>query len=201
PRAFARAGGYVRPDDNIFASLPLGYESALSLLHAIGGPPDFDPWFDPRLAGVACAAAAALAAVGLARTLGARASAPLAGVLLLLVPSFVEVGSSAYVEPSLVLAATLATTFAVRTAAGDRASAAPAAIFAATAISTKYTGLAWAALLAAALVLDALGRDAEGQRAAVARAARFLGGALVLGSPFYVRNAVERHNPFFPMAY
>ena len=121
PRAFARAGGYVRPDDNIFASLPLGYESALSLLHAIGGPPDFDPWFDPRLAGVACAMAAALATAGLAHTLGARQSAPLAGVLLLLAPSFVEAGTSAYVEAPLVLATTLATSFAARVAGGERA--------------------------------------------------------------------------------
>src|SRR5580704_3634876 len=118
PRAFAQAGGYVRPDDNIFASMPLGQESALALLHALG-PPDFDPWFNPRLVGVAAAAAAALATTGLAATLGARASAPLAGVLLLLVPSFVEVGSSAYVEPGLVLATTLALAFAVRAASGD----------------------------------------------------------------------------------
>jgi Dolichyl-phosphate-mannose-protein mannosyltransferase len=201
PRAFARAGGYVRPDDNVFASLPLGYESALALLHTLGGPADFDPWFNPRLAGVAAAAAAAAATVGLARALGARASAPLAGVLLLLVPSFVEVGSSAYVEPALVLATALATTFAVRAASGDRASLAPAAAFAAMAASTKYTGLAWTLILAAALVLDALGRDPQGQREAVARAGRFLALALALGSPFYVRNAIERHNPFFPMAY
>lgn len=201
PRAFARAGGYVRPDDNIFASLPLAYESALALLHTLGGPPDFDPWFNPRLVGVACAAAAALATVGLARALGAGASAPLAGVLVLLVPSFVEVGSSAYVEPSLVLATTLATTFAVRAVAGERGSLVPAALFAAMAASTKYLGLGWALILAGALVLDALGRDPEGQIAAVGRAGRFLAIALGLAAPFYVRNAIERGNPFFPMAY
>src|SRR6185437_9664905 len=172
-----------------------------ALLHAIDGPPEHGPWFDPRLVSVACAGGAALATVGLARTLGARAGAPLAGVLLLLVPSFAEAGSSAYVEAPLVLATTLATTFAVRAAAGDRASTAPAALFAAMAVSTKYTGLAWTVLLAAALVLDALGRDPEGQRAAAGRALRFLAGALALGCPFYVRNAVERGNPVFPMAY
>ncbi len=201
PRAFAQAGGYVRPDNNVFASLPLAYESALALLHALGGPPDFNPWFNPRLVGVACSAAAALATVGLARALGAQASAPLAGVLLLLVPSFVEVGSSAYVEPPLVLAATLATTFAVRAVSGDRASVAPAAAFAAMAASTKYLGLAWMLILAGALVLDALGRDPEGQTAAVGRAGRFLALAVALAAPFYVRNAVERGNPFFPMGY
>ncbi len=201
PRAFARAGGYVQPDDNIFASLPLAYESALALLHTLGGPPDFDPWFNPRLCGVASAAAAALATVGLARALGARASAPLAGVLLLLVPSFVEVGSSAYVEPPLVLATTLATTFAVRAVAGDRPSLAPAAVFAAMASSTKYLGLGWALILGGALVLDALGRDPAGQLQAVGRAGRFLAITCALAAPFYVRNAIERGNPFFPMAY
>jgi 4-amino-4-deoxy-L-arabinose transferase-like glycosyltransferase len=201
PRAFARAGGYVRPDDNIFASMPLGYESALALLHALGGPPDFDAWFNPRLAGVACAMAAALATAGLARTLGARSSAPLASVMVLLAPSFVEVGSSAYVEPALVLTTTLATTFAARSAGGDRASAVAAAALAAMAMSTKYPGLGWTAILAAALVLDVLGRDPEAQRAALGRAATFVAVAFALGAPFYVRNLVERHNPVFPMAY
>jgi hypothetical protein len=201
PRAFAQAGGYVRPDDNVFASFPLGHESALAMLHVLGGPPDFDPWFDPRLVGVAAAAAAALATAGLARTLGAEASAPLAGLLLLLVPSFVEVGTSAYVEPVLVLATTLALTFAVRAARGDRRSTAPAAIFAAMATSTKLTGLVWTAILVAALLLDALGRDPRGQIEAAKRAGGVGLLAIALGSPFYARNAIERGNPFFPAAY
>src|SRR5262249_10277713 len=151
--------------------------------------------------GVACAAAAALATAGLAHTLGARAGTPLAGALVLLAPSFVEAGSSAYVEPPLVLATTLATTFAARAAGRDAASAAPAALFAAMAMSTKYPGLAWTVILAGALALDVLGRAPEAQPAAPGRAARFLAAACVLGSPFYVRNALERHNPVFPMAY
>lgn len=201
PRVFAAAGGYVRPDDNIFASLPLGYESSLTLLHSLGGAPDYDPWFNPRLVGVFCAAGVALASVGLAKALGAKTGAPLAGLLVLLVPSFVEVGSSAYVEPALLLATTLTVTFAVRAISTEASSVVPAAAFGAMAINTKYPGLGWTLIVAGALFLDALGRDEPGQRRAIVRSLQLVVLALLLGSPFYVRNCIERKNPVFPLAY
>ncbi|MGA1791130.1 MAG: hypothetical protein ACMUIM_06570, partial [bacterium] len=76
----------MRPDNNIFASFPLGWESILSVLHTFGRAPDFFPPFNPRLITVWTAGATALASAALARMLGARKSiADWAGVLLLLV--------------------------------------------------------------------------------------------------------------------
>lgn len=205
PRQFARAGGWVRPDDNIFASLPLGWESALSVLYALGR--GGEPPFNPHLLTAWTAGAAALAAVGLARTLGARASW-LAGAALLAVPTFVEFGSSGYVEAYLVLLTTLSLGAVARVVRepGEEAWLVPGAVLAGVGASVKYPGIAVAALLALALLAH---RDVApaGQGGwldvprNVRRAARFLAIAFVVGCPFYVRNAVQRHNPFFPLAF
>jgi hypothetical protein len=201
PRQFALAGRYVRPDDNVFASLPLGWESALSLLYALGGRGE--PLFNPRLLNAWTAAAAALATTGLARALGARV-AWVAGSLLLAVPSFVELGSSGYVEPYLVLLTTLSLTAVARVLAGEPPWLVPGAALAGVAASVKYPGLAAAVFLGLLLLVDRTGPAPGGFLAvpeSVRRAARFLGVALLVASPFYVRNVVERHNPFFPLAF
>jgi hypothetical protein len=189
PRQFALAGRYVRPDDNVFASLPLGWESAVSLLYALGSKGE--PIFNPRLLGAWTAGAAALATTGLARAIGARA-AWVAGAALLAIPTFVEFGASAYVEPYLVLLVTLALTAVARTLRGEPRWLLPGAVLAGVAASVKYPGLAAAVLLALLLLVDTTN---------VRQTARFLGVALLVGCPFYIRNALQRHNPFFPLAF
>jgi hypothetical protein len=149
-----------------------------SVLFALGR--HGEPLFNPRLLGAWTACAAALAAAALARELGA--SRPwVASFGLLLVPTFVEFGASAYVEAYLTLLVTLSLVLVVR-ARGEVL----AAVLAGAAASVKYPGLAALALL------SVLARP---------RAIRFLGLALVVASPFYLRNLAQRHNPFFPLAF
>jgi 4-amino-4-deoxy-L-arabinose transferase-like glycosyltransferase len=202
PRAFAMAGGYVRPDDNIFGSFPLGYESIQAALHAFGSAPDRFPPFNPRLVGVWVTGGAALATAGLARVAGASSRlAGWAGVLLLLVPTLIEFGSSAYVEPYLVLLATLALAGVVLVLRGERIFLVPAAVCAGLAASVKYPGLAVVAILGVLLLASGLRRTQVEGRIAVRSAVIFAVVAALVGCPFYVRNVIERGNPFFPLAF
>jgi hypothetical protein len=70
----------------------------------------------------------------------------------------------------------------------------PGGALAGVAASVKYPGLAAAVLFALVLMVPRT-------REAVRRAGLFLAVALVVASPFYVRNAIQRHNPFFPLAF
>jgi hypothetical protein len=194
PRSFARAAGYTRPDDNLFASLPLGWESIQAVLHAVGCVPG-EPPFNPRLLGAWTAWGGALATSALAREVGARRLPWLAAALLLLTPTFVEFGSSAYVEPYLLLCTTLALLAALRAMQDGEEWLLVAAALAGLATSIKYTGLAVAAIL----VLGVAATSALEQRPR--RVLRFVALCALVGSPFYVRNLLQRGNPFFPMAY
>jgi hypothetical protein len=194
PRAFAVAGGYVRPDDNLFASFPLGWESIQAVWHTLGRSAGEAP-FNPRLLGAWTAWGAALATSALAREAGAGKLSWLGGALLLLTPTFVEFGSSAYVEPYLMLGATLALIGALRVVRGE-AFLWMAVGGAGLAVSTKYSGLGAAAIVA--LLLAVGPGDAIKRRQ---RVLFFIAGCALVGSPFYLRNMIERGNPFFPMAY
>lgn len=205
PRHFAQQGGVAWPDDNIFAWLPIGWESALALLHAVGSGADHDPAFNPRLAGAWSFVGAALATVALARAAGAaRPLAAAAGALLLLLPCCVEFGSSAYVEGALLLLVTLALCSLLRSAA-DRNSGAGwlhSAVLAGLACWIKYPALAAVVFLAlAAPWLEARRRERTDWRSWVDLAWRWGLVAAVVGCPFYVRNLLLRGNPFFPTAY
>jgi hypothetical protein len=202
PRYFARHGGFAWPDDNIFAAFPLGWESALALLHALGPGPDYFPPFESGLAGAWVLAAAALATIALARAAGAtRLLASTAGVLLALLPSAVEFGASAYVENALLLLATLALWWTLRAGAGDL----PwwgSAVFAGLACWVKYPALALVVCLAiGAPLLEALRSDDARFAGWLRRAAQWSALCGAIGSPFFVRNALWRGNPFFPVAY
>jgi hypothetical protein len=194
PRSFALAGGYTRPDDNLFASLPLGWESIQAVLHAVGRAPG-EPPFNPRLLGAWTAWGGALATGALAREAGAQRLPWLAGALLLLTPTFVEFGSSAYVEPYLLLCATLALIAALRAVEGSEGWLLLAAALAGLGTSVKYTGLAVAAILTVGVA--ATSEPEQRPR----RVLRFVALCALVGSPFYVRNLLQRGNPFFPMAY
>ncbi|MGI9590195.1 MAG: hypothetical protein ACR2P8_02410, partial [Myxococcota bacterium] len=202
PRHFARHGGYAWPDDNLFAALPLGWESALALLHALGGAPDFEPPFNPRLAGAWTLVAAAFATLALARAAGARpALASMAGALLLLLPTAVEFGASAYVENALLLCVALALLWMLRARDG----ALPwwgSALWAGLACWLKYPALALLAFLAAAAPLaECLRRGEDDAASWLRRAFGWTLLAVAVASPFYLRNLWWRGNPFFPTAY
>lgn len=197
PRQFAMAGGYVVPDDNIFTFLPLGWESVLSLLYALGPEPSHYPPFNPRLLSVWTAGFAALATVGLARSLGAhRTVAWSAGFLLLLHPTFVHYAPSAYVESWVLLLVALATQGVARTVASQRGWLVPAGVFGGLAISCKFPGLVVVGLLGLGVLLDGLGR--KNDRALFRRAIGFGLTAAVVGAPFYIRSWIQRGNPVFP---
>ena len=200
PRAFAVAGRYAVPDDNIFAFLPLGWESVLSLLCAFGEAPDRFPPFNPRLLGVWTTGFAALGACGLARSLGVPPRAAwFAGVLLLLHPTLRLYAPSAYVEPWLLLLASLAAQATLRALVGERAAAVPAGLFAGLCASCKFHGLVVAGLLGLALLL--WGPGGRELRPALRRVAGFAAAAVLSGAPFYVRTWIQRGNPFFPSAW
>lgn len=185
PRAFALAGGYVRPDDNVFASFPLGWESVLAALGALGRE-GYAP-LNPRLLGVWTAGGAALALAGLGRAAGASPAAARAfAVAFLWMPTVLEFGPSAYVEPWLVLLALLVVRLALAVKDAPRWAPLVGAL-AGLAASVKYPGL-FVGLLGLAL----LPRGPR-ERALIA--------LVLVGCPFYLRNLVERGNPFFPLAW
>ncbi len=207
PRQFALAGGYVQPDDNVFASLPLGWESALSLVYALGARGE--PLFNPRLLTAWTAAAGALATIGLARSLGAR-TAWLAGAALLAVPTFVEFGSSGYVEPYQVLLVTLSLTCVAREFGAEPGSGRAHR----QRRARRRAGLALARRGAGrdrrlGEVPGPRGRHVPRPGAAdpAARGGRPSRGALPRRGPrrrparSTCATSIQRHNPFFPLAF
>lgn len=200
PRAFAASRGYVRPDDLMYSAMPMGWESILAALHTFGAAPDRFPPFNPRLVGAWTTLAAAISTVGLARTLGvAERLATWAAPLVLLVPTFIEFGPSAYNEPFLVLLSSLALIATLRYAGGDTHFLLPAGLFAGAAASVKYPGLALGTFFGLLIAVTTTRR--EGRFKAYRATAFFFGVAALLGSIFYLRNWVQRSNPIFPLAY
>ena len=188
PQQFVAAHAYIQPNDNIFASFPLGWESIVSAAMCLGLE-------NPRTLGVWVTLADALAIAGIAGRLGASSlgRATAAGTFLL-IPTVCEFGPSAYVEPWLVLTSLLAIN-AVLTArsrhadgASTTASVMAAGAWAGLAASTKYPGL-----VVALGVLALLPRTARSWPA--------LAPLVALGAPFYIRNILERGNPVFPLAW
>ncbi|MGC4122307.1 MAG: phospholipid carrier-dependent glycosyltransferase [Myxococcales bacterium] len=196
PRLFAMAGGFVVTDDNMYASMPLGWESLLAALHALGAAPDRFPPFNPRAFGAWTTFAASLSCVGLARATGVgERLARWTPVLFLLTPTVFEFGSSAYVEPYLLLLTTLALTAVLRSEEGD-AFLPLAGAFAGAACSVKYPALALA-LFCAIVLLMARAR-VSGRFSGYRALGLFCLAAAPFALPFLVRNLVERGNPVFP---
>jgi hypothetical protein len=200
PRQFAVAGGYYVPDDNIFTFLPLGWESMLCLLYALGPDPAHFPPFNPRLLSVWTAGFAALGCVGLTRSLGVSGRLAWgAGFLLLLHPTLVHYAPSAYVEAWMLLLIALAAQGVLRAVGGQRGWLIPAGVFAGLAASAKFPGLVVVGLLGLGLLIDGLGRRDD--RALLRRVLSFGLTAAVVGAPFYIRNWIQRGNPVFPSAW
>jgi hypothetical protein len=205
PRQYAAAGGMVPTDDNIFASFPLGFESILSIFHALGEAPEHDPPFNPRLIGAWVSLGAAMATVGLTRIIGVGDKlAIVAGAAMLLVPTWMEFGASCYVEPYLVLLSTLSLCCACRLVGGEERAGLPMAILLGLAAGVKYPGLGVLGFVLMLVLVFQL-KEAEEQGGDLSRVlalwASLLGLTLVMAAPFYMRNLVERGNPVFPLVY
>lgn len=204
PRHFAVHGGFVPQDHNVFYWFPLGWESALALVHALGSPPDRFPPLNPRLLGALATVGTSLAVAGLAQAAGApRARAAWGGALWLAVPTVLEFGASNYVEPWLGLATTLALTGVLL-----RWNPAFVGVLAGVAASTKYPGIMVAAFVAGAeLTAGLAGPGILGPRRnqmatdAVRRTLTLGAAAGAVGGVFLVRNLVDTGNPVYPMAW
>ncbi len=184
PQQFAAAHGYVRPDDNIFASFPLGWESIVAASMSAG-------LHNPRALGVWVTLADALAIAGIASRLGATpAGRATAAASFLLIPTVCEFGASAYVEPWLLLVTLLGldAALAARVADARPSVGVEAGVWAGFAASAKYPGLVIALGLLAVL---------PSPRSRL----RALAPLVVFGSPFYLRNLVQRGNPVFPLGW
>lgn len=188
PQQFAAAHAYTRPDDNIFASFPLGWESIVAAAMSVGVT-------TPRPLGAWVTLADGLAIAGLAGQLGAsRAGRAAAASTFLLLPTVLEFGASAYVEPWLVLVSLLGFQAALRCRDNPTVlGAIEAGAWGGLAASAKYPGIVVA--LGLVLLLPSSGpRRSRFQAAALCATA-------LLGAPFYVRNLVERGNPVFPLGW
>jgi len=188
PQQFAAAHAYTQPDDNIFASFPLGWESIVAAAMSVGVT-------NPRPLGAWVTLADALAIAGLAGQLGAsRAGRAAAASTFLLLPTVLEFGASAYVEPWLVLVSVLGFHAAMRCRDNPTVlGALEAGAWGGLAASAKYPGVVVA--LGLLLVLPSSGPGRSRFQAAA------LCATALLGAPFYLRNLVERGNPVFPLGW
>lgn len=188
PQQFAAAHAYTRPDDNIFASFPLGWESIVAAALSTGVT-------NPRVLGAWVTLADALAIAGVAAQLGAgRAGRAAAASTFLLLPTVIEFGASAYVEPWLVLVSVLGFHAALRCKEHPTVlGALEVGAWGGLAASAKYPGV----IVALGLLLALPWAGPRGSR--VGAAAVFA--TALAGAPFYVRNLVERGNPVFPLGW
>ena len=181
PKIFTEAGGYTAGDEIIFGYFPLGWQSILSIPHFLGV--DAHPLFNPRLITVWLSGALACSTVGLARELGATSRwSMLAGILLLLIPTQIEFGTSCYVQVWLTLLSTLSL------AALYIQQPILVGICAGLAASSKYSGLF------VCLIMTLLMRKQKEK-------GKFFIAMLLCASPFYLRNLILKGNPIFPLGY
>ena len=185
PRIYANSGGYAPTDEIVFSFFPLAWQSGLAMLHSLGQ--DGFPPFNPRMVTAWLSGGTALATAGLARLAGAEGPWPaLAAACFLLVPTQIEFGTSCYVMEWMTLLCVLAV--AGRSIGGERG-VLIAGVSAGFAASTKYSGLFVVLLIG----LSLFRRPRE--------AARFIGWSAAFGCPFYIRNMLQKGNPFFPLGY
>ena len=181
PQLFAQKGAYTAGDEIIFGYFPLGWHSILTYIFAY----DAQPLFNPRLVSVWLSGALAMGGYGLTQHYNTTKGWSLVCALtILLVPTQIEFGTSAYVQVWLSLIA-MGAVFSllwkdVRWLG----------LCVGLAISAKYSGL-FLALLCLILSLSA------GKKKVI----HFLSITILVGAPFYLRNIYLKGNPLFPLAY
>ena len=141
---------------------------------------------------------AALAVAGIARSAGLKPwAAAAAGALLVVTPALLAQSPTSYADVIVVACALCAAHALVRfavTRAPQRLVVAGLAI--GLVLGTKGTGIVWATVLVVAGLVLALRAGRDGRRGAVV----FVAIALVLGSPWYARNWIQKGNPVYPFA-
>ncbi|MBI4613225.1 MAG: hypothetical protein HY720_06400 [Planctomycetes bacterium] len=191
PKIYARAGG-IEPPPIVHASYPM-YFPLLHVLPLAWG-------LDSGAKGLGFLAG--LLMLLATYRLGRRLFPELAPVWLLCGvavlygnPIVVEEAAAGLPDPGLVLYVTLALLSACLALGGVRGALALSGLFGGLAAGTKYTGLYFLAVpVAAGAVLWWRGRS----RASLARAALAALVALVVASPWYLRNWIRHGNPIHP---
>ena len=187
PREWYELSRVTTLDHNVFSRFPLADEMLFLLpMHQLGGP--WQAQYAAHGTNVGLLALAALAAYGVGGVLAATLVATL--------PWMVMLGSIAYNEPLLILAATLTAAWAGR---GGWRAAAVAGLAAGLGGAAKYTGVP--VLVGgggvAVVVVALLGRRSAA--AAAASGGVFLIAAAVFSVPWLVRNLIEFGNPVSPL--
>ncbi|MBW2281070.1 MAG: phospholipid carrier-dependent glycosyltransferase [Deltaproteobacteria bacterium] len=155
--------------------------------------------------GVPLIIATALATVAIARELGARGTAAYcAGLLVITTPAMLSWAATGYVEPLRNFGTLCGLLFVIRAGHAPPGGAARwallAGLAAGLAVGTKYNALPSAAVTGLLLSLT-LALRRVGPRPWLASCACFAGGLLLTGGYWYLRNAIDTGNPFYPVPF
>jgi hypothetical protein len=195
PRLYAQAGGLVATPWSFWGQVQFLPNFVFALAFALRGD------VLARLVNGAFGVLAALALSGLVARHLLRGAGALAGTLFFTLPITWSLMTRAGSDLAVVLYGALATwAFLDWTARERGADLRRAAIAAGLAGASKTMGLLVPALLGAGVLVVAVRRAWPVRRLA---GAAVVFGCLVclLGSPYYVRNAVETRNPLYPFGY
>jgi hypothetical protein len=207
PREWYEAGRIVELPHNVYTYFPFGVEMHyLMAMHLRGGP--WRAMYQCQFLSVAWVLLTGMAVYGAVRGTAPDYRAPpavasAANVLAIATPWMVMLGAVAYTESALALYAVLTVAWALRAArVGGRERTRAIAIagaMAGFACGVKYTAfpMVVGATLAGVGLLAILSREVKAWATA---AAMFTALAIVIWSPWLVRNAVWTRNPVFPLA-
>jgi hypothetical protein len=192
PLRYLAHGGIVRLDD-IHSNGPMNTVMLFMLLMDWGGEAA------PALLSLAFAVVGGLALWDAGRRRLSQTGALLAASIYFLMPLTAVLGSEPVVDFAVVASVALAFIAFERWWATERGGwLAMSAVCIALAMGTKYTGLyALAGLCLGALIKAALARGRRSSLLAQGATALLL--AVALGCPWYVRNALNTGNPFYPI--
>jgi len=189
PKVWLR-DGVIRPiADNAVTSYPATAEMVFTALRAFGGP---------RAPGFSAAWTMALL-LAIAASLGRRCGVDVRGawwiaVLVITMPAVYNGGHSAFVD--MIYATFILTAVRVGFDAVEQKHFAAFGFFCGLALATKYPAL----LALPILIVCAMWKRGEwrGIRAALPNALLVAGTAIVVASPFYIRNWIELGSPIYP---
>ncbi len=196
PRDYARAGRiFYNSDYGAYSAFPANYEALVTASLVLTR----DVWLT-QLLNVVLALGMALVSVLLARTLGVSKRVSLvAGILVLSAPALIDVAAltkndvaNAFFQSLAVLALVLA-----RGTAPRYTSALLSGVFMGVSLGIKYSSLHFVLALAPFAALS-LARSSPSRADALKRGAVWAAGAVLVGSPWYLRNLVLFSNPVFP---
>ncbi|MEC7985530.1 MAG: hypothetical protein VX278_10240, partial [Myxococcota bacterium] len=181
-RQYSLRGGFFQTDEIVFSYFPQGWQSILALFHTFGEN-GYVP-FNPRYLGVILSMGTALGISGILKQYNCSSKWSItAGALFLLAPTALEFGASCYVQPWLVLL----TLYTVYLATRDNHSGIWTGMLCGCLLSLKYSALFILVLLSPLYLYR--------------RKPLFFLGALLFGTPYYLRNFLLKENPIFPLGY